>query len=69
VLTRLEARLEESEWPPRRGFEVTGIGARRTFDGRVYTVAITPWSEQAAEEVRRLSAPTPVTVIDGHRAE
>ena len=63
VLTRIEERLEETEWPPRRGFEVTGIGSRRTFDGWAYTVAIKPWSEQAAEKVRRLCNPTPVTVI------
>jgi hypothetical protein len=63
ILTRIEERLEETKWPPRRGFEVTGIGSRRTFDGWAYTVAIKPWSEQAAEKVRRLCAPTPVTVI------
>lgn len=59
VLNRIRARLDESDWQPGRGFEVTGMGARRTFDGWAYTVAISPWTEQAADEVRRQCEPTP----------
>jgi hypothetical protein len=57
TLDRISEALEVSGWPPRRGFEVRTIRARRTFDVWAYAVAIDPWSELAAEKVRRLCAP------------
>jgi hypothetical protein len=64
---RLWEALEDRRWRPRRGFEVRFIRVHRTFDRWAYTVAIEPWSEPAAETVRRLCAPTNVTVIE-HKA-
>jgi hypothetical protein len=65
---RIWEALEDRGWRPRRSFEVRFIRAHRTFDGSAYTVAIEPWSEPAAETVRRLCAPTDVTVIE-HKAD
>jgi hypothetical protein len=65
---RLWEALGDRRWRPRRDFEVRFIRAHRTFDGWAHTVAIEPWSERAAEKVRRLCAPTNVTVIE-HKAD
>jgi hypothetical protein len=68
TLERISKALEDRWWRPRRGFEVRFIRAHRTFDDWAYTVAIEPWSERAAKKVRRLCAPTNVTVIE-HKAD
>jgi hypothetical protein len=68
ILERISEALEDRRWWPRRGFEFRFIRAHRTFEDWAYTVAIEPWSERAAEKVRRLCAPTNVTVIE-HKAD
>jgi hypothetical protein len=65
---RISEALRNRRWWPRRGFEVRFIRAHRTFDGWAYSVAIQPWSDRAAEKVRRICAPTNVTVVE-HMAD
>lgn len=38
------------------------VTSRRTFTGVVHTVSIAPWSAEAAERIRVLAHPIPVTV-------
>lgn len=60
VLDRLTELLLTSEL--RR--DVTITSSRSTPRGTTYFVGIFPWSEESAERIRRLCAPTSVTVIE-----